>query len=425
MQLSNSNFETLETESSVLFFASAFVSVSASAFSTHWLTKRLLTCLIAASIAMGMSNSAVCQVESYAVEQAVFNVPNSTDAKIGSGRSEKLLLQPAARPSLTFGRDSLKIQSALKPLDAKFANCTVVLQTQYGHKSLGTIISKQGYIVGKYSELNGAKFSCHIGDKKVSGQSIAYHRYHDLILIKVEPEDLGESQPISFSRNLLDAKVGNMVVSVGSEISSPKLGVVSVLPQTFGIEQPTLEDGIDLGLTVSPFVVTKSVPVSGGSQILKGLEVQRVYPRSVSERTGIFVGDLLQAVNGVEVSSRFELEKFAKSLRVGQRVSVKVFREGKTQTLSTRIESFAPKMLHDRWGGGPFSDRRFGFEKFISHDSVIDPGQCGGPLVDLHGDVLGINIARAMRVATFAIPLKEVENFVRIVKPGIELVYDR
>ena len=94
-------------------------------------------------------------------------------------------------------------------------------------------------------------------------------------------------------------------------------------------------------------------------------------------------------------------------------------------TLSTRINSFAPRMLHDRWGGGPFSDRRFGFHQVISHDSVIDPEQCGGPLVDLEGNVLGINIARAMRVASFAIPLHEVENFVRYVKPEIELVYNR
>ena len=155
------------------------------------------------------------------------------------------------------------------------------------------------------------------------------------------------------------------------------------------------------------------------------MEIQRVYPRSVSEQNGLYVGDLLQAINGVDISTRYELDKFAKSLRVGQKLSVKVFRDGKPKTLSTRIQSFAPKMLHDRWGGGPFSERRFGFHQVISHDSVIEPEQCGGPLVDLEGNVLGINIARAMRVASFAIPLHEVESFVRIVAPEIQLVYDR
>jgi len=199
----------------------------------------------------------------------------------------------------------------------------------------------------------------------------------------------------------------------------------AVLPQRFNIQQPTLEDGIDLGLAVSQFVVTKKTQVSGGSLIYKGLEIQRVYPRSVSERSGLFVGDLLQRVNGISISSRYDLEKFAKSLRVGQKLSVEVLRDGKPKTLSTRIQSFAPKVQHDRWGGGPFSDRRFGFARVISHDSVIPPEQCGGPLVDLHGNVLGINIARSMRVASFAIPLREVERFVRIVRPGIELAYDQ
>lgn len=357
-------------------------------------------------------------------ERPVFNVPNSADAKIGEGKSDQIRLQPT-NPVLSFGRSSLEIQSVLKPFASKFAKSTVVIQTEYGRKSLGTVISGQGYIIGKHSELSGNKFFCHIGDKKVEGRSVAYHRYHDLVLIEVDEKHLANSQPISFAHLHAPSRVGHLVVSVNSEDSSPTIGVVSVIPQRFNIQQPTLEDGIDLGLSVSPFVVTKRVPTAGGSRILKGLEVQRVYPRSVSEQSGLYVGDLLQSVNGFSLSSQFELKKYAKSLRVGQKLSIEVIRDGVTKQLSTRIESFAPKMLHDRWGGGPFSDRRFGFDKVISHDSVIEPEQCGGPLVDLHGNVIGINIARAMRVASFAIPLGEVERFARIVKPNIELVRQR
>ena len=381
--------------------------------------------LIASSIVFALNGKAMCQDENRQLEQPVFNVPNSADARLGGGRPDKIRLQPAANPSLSFGRDSLEIQSALKPLNSKLALSTVVLETEHGHKSLGTIISSQGFIVGKHSELNGEELFCSIGDEKVSGQSLAYHKHHDLVLIKVDPEFVKEAKPISFSRNQSHALVGRIVVSASKESTRSKLGVISVVPQRFNIEQPTLEDGIDLGLTVSPFVVTKRIPDSDNSQVPQGLEVQRVYPRSVSERTGLYVGDLLQTINGVALSTRYELDRFAKSLRVGQKISVKVLREGKPKTLSTRIESFAPKMQHDRWGGGPFSDRRFGFNRVISHDSIIEPEQCGGPLTDLNGNVLGINIARSMRVASFAIPLYEVEAFVRVIKPEIELVYDR
>ncbi len=353
--------------------------------------------------------------------QPIFNVPNSADSKIGSA-PKRIKLQPT-NPLLSYGRGSLEIQASLKPFTSKFANSTVVIETEYGRKSLGTVISHQGFIVAKYSELAGNKFFCHLGEEKVEGRSLAYHRYHDLVLIEVDARKLGDAKPISFAQKELPG-IGHMVISVDSENSSPAIGVVSVPPQRFNVEQPTLEDGIDLGLIVSPFVVTRRVPVAGGARILKGLEVQRVYPRSVAERTGFYVGDLLQTVNGVGLSSQLELKKFARSLRVGQTVAVEVIRDGVTKQLSSRIESFAPRLLHDRWGGGPFSDRRFGFDKVISHDSVIEPEQCGGPLIDLHGNVIGINIARSMRVASFAIPLSEVENFVKAVKPDIELVRD-
>ena len=54
--------------------------------------------------------------------------------------------------------------------------------------------------------------------------------------------------------------------------------------------------------------------------------------------------------------------------------------------------------------GGDLSGRRTGFPMVIQHDTVIRPTDCGGPLVDLDGRVLGINIARAGRVETWALP---------------------
>ena len=40
----------------------------------------------------------------------------------------------------------------------------------------------------------------------------------------------------------------------------------------------------------------------------------------------------------------------------------------------------------------------------IQHDSVLNPGDCGGPLVDLEGKAIGLNIARAGRVESYALP---------------------
>jgi serine protease Do len=54
--------------------------------------------------------------------------------------------------------------------------------------------------------------------------------------------------------------------------------------------------------------------------------------------------------------------------------------------------------------GGPLSTRRAGFPTFIQHDTVLKPQECGGPLIDLDGRAVGVNIARAGRVESYAIP---------------------
>ena len=58
--------------------------------------------------------------------------------------------------------------------------------------------------------------------------------------------------------------------------------------------------------------------------------------------------------------------------------------------------------------GGPLSERRNGFPMILQHDTVLRPSDCGGPLVDLDGKVIGINIARAGWSETYAAPAEAV-----------------
>jgi serine protease Do len=60
--------------------------------------------------------------------------------------------------------------------------------------------------------------------------------------------------------------------------------------------------------------------------------------------------------------------------------------------------------------GGELSRRRAGFPSVFQHDTVLRPAECGGPVVDLDGRAVGINIARAGRVASYAIPATMVKE---------------
>jgi serine protease Do len=54
----------------------------------------------------------------------------------------------------------------------------------------------------------------------------------------------------------------------------------------------------------------------------------------------------------------------------------------------------------------------------LQHDTVIRPADCGGPLVDLDGKAVGINIARAGRTESYAIPAEDVIALIAELKSG-------
>ena len=68
--------------------------------------------------------------------------------------------------------------------------------------------------------------------------------------------------------------------------------------------------------------------------------------------------------------------------------------------------------------GTKLSMRRGGFPTILQHDSGVRPEDCGGPLVDLDGKAIGINIARAGRTETYAIPSDDIEKLLPKFKSG-------
>ena len=68
--------------------------------------------------------------------------------------------------------------------------------------------------------------------------------------------------------------------------------------------------------------------------------------------------------------------------------------------------------------GGPLSNRSGDFPAALQHDSVLRPSDCGGPIVDLSGKAVGINIARAGRVESFALPADQVKPLLKDLMSG-------
>ncbi len=68
--------------------------------------------------------------------------------------------------------------------------------------------------------------------------------------------------------------------------------------------------------------------------------------------------------------------------------------------------------------GSDLSPRRSGYPTILTHDSVVKPSDCGGPLVDLDGNVVGINISRAGRTESWAVPTEVIQGLLPDLKSG-------
>jgi serine protease Do len=145
-----------------------------------------------------------------------------------------------------------------------------------------------------------------------------------------------------------------------------------------------------------------------------GVEITEVHARTPASRAGLRAGDEIQSIDGKEMRSADEIVKTVGSHAPGDTVSIVIERRDEQLTKSAVLGK--PQREEDQWGGGRFSDRREGFPLVLPHDTAILPEQCGGPLVDTDGKVVGINIARALRVTTYAIPADVVQQFVAPLK---------
>ncbi len=128
---------------------------------------------------------------------------------------------------------------------------------------------------------------------------------------------------------------------------------------------------------------------------------------------------MIKAIDGAEMKSTDQIIAIIGRQNPGDEIKLLVQREKNVLELTAKLGS-PPDDANpqDHWGGGPFSVRREGFPQVITHDTVIRPEQCGGPLIDTDGLVVGVNIARALRVTTYAVPAETVQKLVESLKKG-------
>jgi serine protease Do len=296
-----------------------------------------------------------------------------------------------------YSKNNAEIRSLLAPTVAPAAAATVRVLSDGHEVAWGTVVAAEGLIVTKGSQL-AAKIECRMPDgKKLPATLIGTDEATDLALLRVDAKNL---TPVTWAAK--PAEPGSIVAVTGRGDGPMLIGVVSDVPQAMpgpsrgGRYQQHGWLGITLG------------------QVGENPEVQRVTKESAAEKAGLKNGDQIKRLDGAAVHSTDEFIETLSKLPPNKKVSLVVSRNDRELSLEAILGKSPPpgELPQDNWGGGPFSDRRYGFPAVIPHDLPLAPTDCGGPLVDIDGRCLGVNIARALRVASYALPASVVQETV-------------
>lgn len=128
---------------------------------------------------------------------------------------------------------------------------------------------------------------------------------------------------------------------------------------------------------------------------------------------GIKSGDVLLSMNDKEVKRQNDVRAFLSQQEPNSIIKLVIQRDDAELVKEVVLGNPPDDTGHvaDNLKGGK-SDRRDGFSLAISHDADLRPSQCGGPVFDIDGNFLGINISRFSRTRCYVIPRSILKQFV-------------
>ncbi len=286
-------------------------------------------------------------------------------------------------------RDNSDMIGLVRPIAEKSKGSVVQVLSGGRPVALGTVVSEDGYVLTKRSELSGDPIRVRLHDGRLLPARVsAVRRHNDLAMLRIESDVTLPA--VQFSTNV--PPVASFLVSVGRTARPIGIGVVGV-----NKTRPVGHQG-RLGVMLEDDESGRAL-------------VNDVFPQSGAAQAGIAPGDLIVAVNGREESTRRDVIDRLRDMFPGESVRLTILRPNGAEGLDTleinariRELNVMQESESDTMVNGPRSARLTGFDRVIQHDTVLDPDECGGPLLDSLGRVVGINIARAGRVVTYALP---------------------
>lgn len=305
-------------------------------------------------------------------------------ARVSPAQQTPLESPALPRSHFRSGEETLR---AFAPVSKATRNSIIKLNVDGETVALGTVMDAGGLALTKASEIKAGKLTCWLAsDKEVKAELLGVDEDEDLALVRVQAPDL---KPITWATG--DVAEGQWAVTPGIAETPHAVGIISALPRRIRPQRAFIGVQFDL-----------DTPLPRVRSLIAGMS---------AEKAGLKAGDFIAAVNGIAMTNRAQVVETLRDFREGQTITVRVRRAAQEfdvalKMIALRAEEagagFYPQSPANL--GAEVSRRAQDFQWAIEHDSVLQPWLCGGPLVNLDGQAIGINIARASRVTTYALP---------------------
>jgi S1-C subfamily serine protease len=203
---------------------------------------------------------------------------------------------------------------------------------------------------------------------------------------------------------------------------------VGQLVVSFGVGPHPLYHGVIGALHVKNSGTTAYLPVrcKAAPEGMHGVTFASFLPahRQIDETRGLLkAGDLITHLDGIPTPSMDEFVRVgnkrtaALGAIAGEWVKLSIQRDGKKACVYLPLVD-GTTSVPAVWKLARWNVRRSGFPEVFSHDSGVPHDLCGGPVVDRFGAVLGVNIARASTMETYAIPGDAVQTVIAELSAG-------
>ena len=303
----------------------------------------------------------------------------SSDTEIDSNESENILANK-------YRLNGISTQNAFGVSKENALLSTVRLTRNDKLIAMGAIVSPTGHVLTKASSCVGAREATLTTGETFSLRIKKRNEELDLALYQMI-SDRNDFHPVVWKEDNASSDV-SWVLSAFTGLNEIRVGITSGKSREIGREGGVM--GVMLG-----------------NEDNTGVLITDVVPQAAADKSGVRVGDIIQKVDGRAVRKRDHIVNIVGKKDPGDVVLLQVLR--KKAEMQLRVTLGHRSVTFDMFNrnmqmSGPVSKRKDNFPLILQHDLPLPREAMGGPVFNLEGNCIGINIARVDRVTVFTLP---------------------